>query len=147
MKKALTLIEVMFALTLVAVLMAATSPVLLTSMRSNSDSRVREQAISAAEGWLDRFRAQTLDFYHFQNGITYDYGYNYAEDEDFIAAGDPSPQALNAEWQPYSFVVTTTQFSASPLTWQVSITTKYRTKIDGEGGSDGEFKIATIIGS
>ena len=147
MKKGLSIIEVMFALTLVAVLMAATSPVLLTSMRSNSDSRVREQAIAAAEGWLDRFRAKTLDFEFFQDGVTYDYGYDYASDEEFVAAGDPSPQALNDEWQPYSFVITTTQFSASPLMYEVKIVTKYRTKIDGEGESNADFELATIISS
>ncbi len=143
MKKALSIIEVMFALTLVAVIMAATSPVLLGAMQSNGDSRIRAQSVSAAEGWHDRFRASTLDFNLFTESVNYDYGYDYANDPDdtFIAAGDPTPEALNREWQDYKFIVTTTKVETSPIIWKVNVQTVYKRKQGGEGS----FELSTLI--
>lgn len=141
MKKGLSIIEVMFALTLVAITMAATSPILLGSMQSNGDSRIRAQAVSAAEGWHDRFRAKTLDFTEFTTEQEYSYDYNYADDTLFYAAGDPDVEALNREWQPYKFEVVASQFSNDPLIWKVKVNTFYHRKV----GDDSNFEISSLI--
>jgi len=151
MKKALSIIEVMFALTLVAVIMAATSPVLLNAMQSNGDSRIRAQAVAAAETWHDRFRANALGFDRFTGGKEFDYNHDYSTDDIFDFAGTPNQQTLNDEWQDYKFEVTTTQISPSPNLreiWRVHVTTFYKRKL-GNGSStsqkEGSFELSTLI--
>jgi len=148
MKKGLSIIEVMFALTLVAVIMAATSPVLLGAMKSNGDNRVIAQTVSAAETWHDRFRANTLDFNSFTNSLVFDYGHDYSSDDIFDYAGTPNQQALNDEWQDYKFEVQTTQVSTQPVIWRVRVKTFYKRKLgDNPNGNqkEGSFEISTLI--
>ncbi len=148
MKKALSIIEVMFALTLVAIIMAATSPVLLGAMQSNGDSRIRAQAVAAAETWHDRFRANALGFDRFTGGKEFDYNHDYSTDDIFDYAGTPNQQTLNDEWQDYKFKVTTTQFSTNPVIWQVTVETFYKRKLGNSpnsGMKEGSFEISTLV--
>ena len=140
-RRGLTIIEVLIALAIFGIITAATVPVLITTMRSNSDNRVRAQAVAAADVWLDRFRAKSLDFSHFSGGTTYPYGYDYGADPTFVAAADPDPGALNAEWQRYKFDVGTSAFSTDPLVWRVELRTYYHTS----NGSEAGFDVATLI--
>lgn len=136
-----TLIEVLIALTIIAIVTGATVPMMITSMRSSADNRVRAQAVAATEVWLDRFRAKSLDFGTFSATVSYPYGYDYGADPTFVAAGDPDPAALNAEWQPYSFTVETQTFTTSPLLWRVIVETRYQ----GTAGQEGALNVTTII--
>ncbi len=136
-----TIIELLIALSILAIVTAATTPILITTMRTNADNRVRAQAVAATEVWLDRFRAKSLDFATFSSGVTYDYGYDYGADVTFVAAGDPDPAALNAEWQAYSFTVKTETFTTSPLLWRVEVETRY----DRTGNQEASLNVATII--
>lgn len=137
----LTIIEVLIALAIFAIVTAATVPVLITTMRSNSDNRVRAQAVAAADVWLDRFRAKSLNFSHFSGLVSYPFEYDYGADPIFVAAADPDPEALNREWQSYKFDVNTSTFSTDPLVWRVELRTYYRTS----NGSEANFDVATLI--
>lgn len=137
----LTLVEVLIALVVFALVAGAVVPALITTIRSNSDNRVRAQAVAAADVWLDRFRAKTLDFASFTTPTTFGFGYDYGDDPVFVAAADPDPAALNAEWQAYQFAVTTSTFSTDPLVWRVNLTTTYRTL----GGREASFDVATLV--
>jgi prepilin-type N-terminal cleavage/methylation domain-containing protein len=143
MKRGLTIIEVLVALTILALLGAVTTPLLVSSMQLNGEGRIRAQAITATESWLDRFRAKTLNFGEFDrsNGRTFAYGFDYANDSRFVAAGDPNPQALNQEWQPYKFQVITDEYNNDPLTWRVTVVTTYKNKRGGEVS----FDVQTLI--
>jgi len=136
-----TIIELLIALSILAIVTAATTPILITTMRINADNRVRAQAVAATEVWLDRFRAKSLDFATFSSGVTFDYGHDYGADATFVAAGDPDPAALNAEWQAYSFTVKTETFTTSPLLWRVEVETRY----DRTGNREASLNVATII--
>lgn len=137
----LTLVEVLIALAIVGIVTAATVPLLITSMRSTADNRIRAQAVAATEVWLDRFRSKSLDFGTFSGAVTYPYDYDYGADPTFVAAGDPDPAALNAEWQDYSFTVEAQTFTTDPLLWRVIVETRYlRTT-----GQEASLNVATII--
>lgn len=140
-RKGLTIVEVLIAIVIVGVVTAATVPILISTVRSSADNRVRAQAVAATEAWLDRFRSKSLDFAHFQSQVTYPYGYDFGADPVFVAAADPDPVALNAEWEDYSFSVTTEVFATSPLLWRVVVETRYESKF----GQEGTLDVATII--
>jgi len=137
----LTLVEVLIALVVIAILVAASVPIIISSMQSSADNRIRAQAVAATEVWLDRFRAKSLDFSTFSSGIDYPYGYDFGTDAVFVAAADPNPAALNAEWQPFSFRVRTATFTTDPLIWRVDVTTTYRRVSGGEAS----FDVSTLI--
>lgn len=136
-----TIIEVLVALVVVAISVAAVTPVMIGSMRANADSRAREQAITATNGWLDRFRAKTLDFDSFTSALTFDFGYDYAEDPTFVAAGDPNPNVLNEEWSQNRYIVAASSYSSDPKVWLVRITTTYTET----GGDEAEYVTETLI--
>lgn len=140
-RSGLTIIELLIALLILGVVTAATTPILITTMRVNADNRVRAQAVAATEIWLDRFRAKSLDFATFSSGVTYDYGYDYGADPTFVAAGDPDPAALNAEWQDYSFTVETETFTTNPLLWRVVVETRY----NRTGSKESSLNVTTIV--
>ena len=140
-RKGLTLVEILVALVVLSIIGAVVATALISNMRLNAEGRVREQALAATQTWLDRFRAKTLDFSAFQSGQTYDYGYDYASDPTFIAAGDPNPTILNSEWGPFKFEVKTETYITSPLIWRVRITTYYRKP----GGGEGRYQVETLI--
>lgn len=139
--RGLTIIEVLIAIAILGIVTAATVPLLVSTMRSNADNRVRAQAVAATEVWLDRFRAKTLDFDAFEAPVTYDFGYDYGADSTFVAAGDPDPDALNAEWQPFSFTVRAVEHTSEPLLWRIEVATRYHRV----GGSEAGFDVATIV--
>ncbi len=139
--RGLTLVEVLIALVLLGLVSAFSVPSIVSSMRINADNRVRVQAVAAADAWLDRFRAKTLDFTFFSVPRSYNYGHDYGADTTFIAAGDPNPAALNAEWQTYKFQVSTSQFSSDPLIWRVEVVTFYH-KV---GGGEASFALDTLV--
>lgn len=137
----LTLIEILIAMAVLGIVIAATVPLLVSTMRSNADNRVRAQAVAATEIWLDRFRAKTLDFEAFEAPVTYEFGYDYGADGTFVAAGDPDPGALNDEWQPFSFTVRSVEHTTDPLLWRIEVSTRYHRV----GGSEAGFDVATIV--
>lgn len=140
-RRGLTIVEVLVALAVLGVVAGAFAASLISSMRMNTDDRVRARAVAAAESWLDRFRAKTLDFATFTAGKSYDYGYNYAGDSVFVAAGDPNPTVLNREWGNFRFYVQTAAFSTSPQVWTVTTTTYYRIT----GGGERSFVLSTLV--
>jgi prepilin-type N-terminal cleavage/methylation domain-containing protein len=137
----LTLVEVLIALLVLGLVAGAFTTTVVSSLRMNSDDRIRARAIAAAETWLDRFRAKSLDFNAFTTARSYPYGYNYASDPTFVAAGDPSPAVLNQEWGPFRFTVQTRSFSTSPQVWTVTVTTFYRKT----GGGEASFVLSTLV--
>lgn len=139
--RGLTLIEILVALAVLGLITGAFTFSVVSSLRSNSDDRVRQKALAAAESWLDRFRAKSLDFNAFATAVTYDYGYNYAADSTFVAAGDPDPSVLNQEWGSFKFTVKTRPFSTSPIVWTVTVTTYYRKT----GGGEASFVLSTLV--
>lgn len=137
----LTLVEVLVSLVVLGIVTAVSVPLLISSMQSNADNRVRAQAVAATEVWLDRFRSKSLDFGSFSESVTYPYEYDFGSDATFVAAGDPDPAALNAEWQAYSFTVQTETFTTSPLIWRVNVETRYiRTT-----GQEGALNVSTLV--
>ncbi len=137
----LTLVEVLIALLVLGLVAGAFTSTVVSSLRMNSDDRIRARAIAAAETWLDRFRAKSLDFNAFTTARSYPYGYDYAGDPTFVAAGDPNPAVLNQEWGPFRFTVQTRRFSDSPLVWTVTVTTFYRKT----GGGEASFVLSTLV--
>lgn len=140
-RRGLTLIETLIALAVLGLITGAFTFSVVSSMRSNNDDRIRQRALAAAESWLDRFRAKSLDFNAFTTPRTFDYGYNYAADSTFVAAGDPDPSVLNQEWGGFKFTVSTRTFSSSPLVWTVTVTTYYRKT----GGGEASFVLSTLV--
>lgn len=139
--RGLTLIETLIALAVLGLITGAFTFSLVSSMRNNTDGRIRQRALAAAESWLDRFRAKSLDFNAFTTARTFDYGYNYAGDSTFVAAGDPDPSVLNQEWGSFKFTVSTRTFSSSPLVWTVTVTTYYRKT----GGGEASLVLSTLV--
>ncbi|GAB5602136.1 hypothetical protein FJNA_06610 [Thermus sp. FJN-A] len=137
----LTLIETLIALAVLGLVAGAFTTSVVSSLRMNSDDRIRARAIAAAETWLDRFRAKSLDFTAFITAQSYPYGYDYAGDPVFVAAGDPNPAVLNQEWGPFRFTVRTRSFSSSPQVWTVTVTTFYRKT----GGGEASFVLSTLV--
>ncbi|WP_135256341.1 type IV pilus modification PilV family protein [Thermus caldilimi] len=137
----ITLVEVLVALAVLGLVVGAFTSTVVSSLRMNSDDRIRTRAIAAAEVWLDRFRAKSLDFTAFTGGREYSYGYDYAGDSTFVAAGDPDPSVLNQEWGPFRFRVQARSFSSSPQVWTVTVTTWYRKT----GGGESSFVLSTLI--
>lgn len=127
------LVELVVAVGILAVVLAVLAPVLVSSLQVNTSSRVREQAIAATNGWIDRFRGGALDFTRFVDGTTYPPGYDYGNDPTFVAAGDPDPASLNAELGTFGYRVATTRISANPLLWRVRVSTSYQQL--GQGGA------------
>lgn len=139
--RGLTLVEVLIALLVLGLVVGAFTTTVVSSLRINSDDRIRARAIAAAETWLDRFRAKSLDFNAFTTAQSYPYGYDYANDPTFVAAGDPNPEVLNQEWGPFRFTVQTRSFSTSPQVWTVTVTTFYRKT----GGGEASFVLSTLV--
>lgn len=127
-EKGFSLPEVLVALVVLGVITLAVMLVSLSSIRSNAKSRASIGAVAAAESWLDRFRAQSLDFYAFDDATpkVYDYKYNYANDAIFSVVNTTNSELINNDWQNYKFEIITSQFSTAPITWIVSITATYR---------------------
>lgn len=136
-----TLVEVLLAFAILGLVVGAFTSTVVSSLRMNSDDRIRTKAIAAAEVWLDRFRAKSLDFTAFIDAREYGYGYDYAGDSTFVAAGDPDPSVLNQEWGPFRFRVEARSFSSSPQVWTVTVTTWYRKT----GGGESSFVLSTLI--
>lgn len=142
-RRGLTLLETLIALSVLGLVVVAFTFSVVSSMRSNSDDRIRQRALAAAESWLDRFRAKSLDFNAFTTVKDYPYGYNYAGDSSFVAAGDPDPAVLNQEWGSFRFRVRTQVFSEDPLVWTVTVQTFYR-RIGG-GSGEASFVLSTLV--
>lgn len=139
--RGMTLIEVLVALVVLGLVAGAFTTTVVSSLRMNTDDRVRARAIAAAETWLDRFRAKSLDFGAFTTPRSFPYGYDYASDPTFVAAGDPDPRILNQEWGAFRFTVQATPFATSPQVWTVTVTTWYRKT----GGGEANFVLSTLI--
>jgi prepilin-type N-terminal cleavage/methylation domain-containing protein len=138
-----TIAEVLIALAVLTVVSLASLGPMLTSIRANSDNRTRAQAVIAANVWLDRFRAKTLDFNNFTTAKTYGYNYDYSSDTEFSAAIDPNLAALNTELQAFKFSVQTTAFastSTSPI-WKVTVVTTYKSRTQG---GESNFTLSTL---
>ncbi len=135
-----TLIEVLIALVIIGSVAAVTVGPMTSSMRLNSDTRTRAQSLTAAEAWLDRFRAKSLSFTSFNTTQTYDYKTDYSTNTTFVDAADNDPTALNREWSNFKYAVTTVSYSTSPQIWRVTVQTFYR----GSGG-ESSFVLSTLV--
>ena len=138
-----TVIEVLVAILIIAIVTGASLVGLTGSMRSNNDNRVRARAVAAAQTWPDRFRAKSLDFNLFVGaGKTYAYGYNYTGDSDLVSAGDPNASQVNSELQPFKYTITTSSINATPIIWKVNVQTFFKVSNGGESN----FTLETIVG-
>lgn len=138
--KAFSLIEVILALFIIAIISFAVSTTMLSGTRSNSNNRERARAVAAAEAWLDRFRSYSLPFNAFVGGRDYDYGYDYASDPVITASGDPNIAEVTKEWSDFKFHVQTYQYSSSPVLWRIAVTVYYKKK----GGGEEDIQLVTI---
>ncbi len=139
-RKGFSLIEVLIALVVVTIVSIAAVTTMVSSMRNNSDNRVRTQAIAAAEAMMDRFRSRSLPFNSFANTKTYDYGYDFSADPVFTASGDPNLSEVAQEWNKFKFEIKTEQYSSSPIVWRVIINTFYR-----ERGGEGRVELVSLV--
>lgn len=137
-RQGLTLIEVLIALSILAIVGGVVVVALISSMKLNSEGRVRERAINATSSWIDRFQAKALNFSAFANKRTYNYGYNYASDSTFSSIASDSSFD---EWKQFKFDVDTDLYINNPLIWRVKIRTYYKRP----GGKEGHFDTETLI--
>lgn len=139
-RRGFSLIEVLIALIVVAVVSFAAVTTMVSSMRHNAENRVRTQAVAATEAWVDRFRSRSLPFNYFSNQRTYDYGYDYTSDPVFTASGDPNFAEIAQEWSRFKFVVKTEPYSTNPVIWRVLVTGYYK-----ERGGEGRVELVTLV--
>lgn len=137
----LTLVEVMVALVMISVICMISGTFFVNSVQTDADSRNRIQAIAASEGWLDRFRAKTLDFTYFATKRSYPYAYNYASDAQITNAADVNKNQVNAEWQAYRFDVQAKEYLSDPIIWRIDLTTTYRRG----GREEGNVTVSTLV--
>ncbi len=126
-----TIIEVLVALSLFALVIALVMPLFLLSIKTNEVSRVRTTTTGVAESWLDRYRsnqeplvaggpcvtlAPTLGV-----GVvcTYPQGFNFSTDGVTSHAADSA--SLNQKFSLYTSVITATRVIAGTSTelWEV----------------------------
>lgn len=138
--RAFSLMEVILALFIIAIISFAVSTTMLSGSRSNANNRERMRAVAAAEAWLDRFRSYSLPFNAYVNGRDYDYGYDYANDPVITASGDPNIAEVASEWGDFKFHVQTYQYSSAPVLWRIEVTAYYKKK----GGGEEHIKLVTI---
>jgi len=137
---AFSLLEILLALVIIAMISFAVSTTILSGSRSNIDNRVRTRALAAADAWMDRFRSYSLPFTAFTGGKDYNYGYDYAHDPTITASGDINAAEVNKEWSDFKFHVQTYQISSSPALWRIEVITYYKKKVGGEAN----IKLVTI---
>ncbi len=137
---AFSLLEVLIALLIVAIVSFAVSTTILASSKSNANNRTRSRAVAAANAWLDRFRSYSLPFGYFSSGVDYDYGYDYASDPVITASNDPNLAEVAQEWSKYKFYVKTTSISNNPAIWRIEVVAYYKKK----GGGEGHFQLVTV---
>jgi len=135
-----SLMEVILALFIIAIISFAVSTTMLSGSRSNANNRERTRAVAAAEAWMDRFRSYSLPFNAFASGRDYDYGYDYTSDPIITASGDPNIAEITQEWSDFRFHVETTQFSNDPVLWRIKVITYYKKK----GGGEEDIQLVTI---
>jgi len=138
--RAFSLMEVILALLIIAIISFAVSTTMLSGSRSNANNRERMRAVAAAEAWLDRFRSYSLPFNAFVSGRSYNYGYDYTADPVITASGDPNIAEITKEWGSYKFYVQTYQYSSNPVLWRISVTVYYKKK----GGGEENIQLVTI---
>ncbi len=137
---AFSLLEMLLALVIIAMISFAVSTTVLSGSRSNADNRIRTQALAAADAWMDRFRSYSLPFNYYVGGKSYGYGYDYAQDPTITASGDINAAEVNGEWSNFRFFIQTFQLSTNPVLWRIEVTTYYRKKAGGEAN----IKLVTI---
>ena len=137
----LTLVEVMVALVMISIICMISGAFFIDSIQTDADSRNRIQAIAASEGWLDRFRAKSLDFTYFATKQSYPYNYDYASDAQITNASDINKQQVNTEWQAYEFDVQANLYRSDPVIWRIDLTTTYRRA----GSEEGNVKVSTLV--
>jgi len=135
-----SLMEVIMALFIIAIISFAVSTTMLSGSRSNANNRERTRAVAAAEAWIERFRSYSLPFNAFTGGLDYDYGYDYTSDSIITASGDPNIAEITKEWGDFRFHVQTTQFSSDPVLWRIEVTAYYKKK----GGGEEDIRLVTI---
>jgi prepilin-type N-terminal cleavage/methylation domain-containing protein len=141
--RAFSLLEVVMALLIIAIVSLAVSTTLISGSRSNANNRERARAAAAAEAWLDRFRSYSLPFNAFVGGRDYDYGYDYTRDPIITASGDPNIAEITSEWGDFKFHVETYQFSSNPVLWRIKVTAYYKYKRE-KGGNEERVELVTI---
>ncbi|GAA5501138.1 hypothetical protein Dxin01_00869 [Deinococcus xinjiangensis] len=112
----LTIIEVLVALAVFAVLMVAVTTTLLSSLRTNRQTELRTKVTRAAETWADRYRGgleprlTTKSCVVSSNTLTCTYPANYAYPTSEWSKWDSDFRSI---MQPFSHVVTLTVLTPS----------------------------------
>ncbi len=150
----LTIVEVLIAMVLLMVIMAAIMPLFPSAIVSNKNSRMRSQATAVAETWLDRYRnkqeplaaagslcSETTDPDSSQPVVTC----SYPADHDYGAdsATIPSHNAgMNGQMAPFSTVITATKLraGASSAQWLVQVKVSWQ-QVKEAGGVNLATKI------
>lgn len=125
-----SIVEVLVALSVSAILITSLSSLLLSSIRSDGASRARTTVDSVAESWLDRYRArqEPLEAAGSVCGgnnssftCTYPVGHNYGLDG--VYSHSASASSMNSRFGGYRNVITGTRLQAgtSQELWQITV--------------------------
>lgn len=124
-----TIIEVLVALSLFAVVITMVMPLFLTSIKTNEVSRVRTSTTAVAESWLDRYRSGREPLtaggpcvaLSPGTGVTCTYPEKFNFATDGIASHTADATTLNLKFSPYTSIITATRINVGTNTelWEV----------------------------
>ncbi|WP_165795263.1 type IV pilus modification PilV family protein [Deinococcus koreensis] len=125
-----SIVEVLVALSVSAILITSLSSLLLTSIRSDGASRARTTVDSVTESWLDRYRARQEPLGSAGSvcsgnsssfTCTYPVGHNYSLDG--IYSHSASASSMSSRFGGYRNVITGTRLQAgtSQELWQITV--------------------------
>ncbi|GGS00575.1 type II secretion system protein [Deinococcus sedimenti] len=134
----LTIVEILVAIVIVGVITVAVMPLLTTSMTSNSSSRTRTQAVSAAETWMERYRDGREPVQAVGSctegstdviTCTYPKDFNYANDTA-ITSHAADGASMNTQFQPFKTVLVATPVSSGVniTLWELKVTVSWTEK-------------------
>lgn len=125
-----SIVEVLVALSVCAILLTSLSSLLLSSIRSDGASRARTSVDSVVESWLDRYRARQEPLgaagsacIGSGNTFTCSYavGHNYGADG--VYSHSASASSMSTRFGPYLNVISGTRLQAgtSQELWQITV--------------------------
>ncbi|GEM47000.1 type IV pilus modification PilV family protein [Deinococcus cellulosilyticus] len=131
----LTIVEVLLSIVIFGIIVAIFAPLFLGSTGTNKQSRVRTQALAAAEIWMDRYRQQLepLDATGSvctESGttVTCNYPYNNNFASDGVASHATDASTLSTQLGPYRHMIKLTQLQTgtSSELWQIETTVYWK---------------------
>ncbi|GGN36734.1 type II secretion system protein [Deinococcus daejeonensis] len=134
----LTIVEILVAIVIVGVITVAVMPLLTTSMTSNSSSRTRTQAVSAAETWMERYRDGREPLKTVGNCVedasdvvtcTYPLNFDYVADSA-VTSHAADGASMNTQFQPFKSVLVATPVSSGVNInlWELKVTVSWKEK-------------------